>query len=53
MDGSMTDSYLELQAYADRMTVYLWVIGTFFAISLIATFLLFFVLKGDDDEQDL
>ena len=46
----MTQEYLELQAYADRMTVYLWVIGALFAISLIATFVVFFVLKGDDDE---
>lgn len=47
----MTDSYSNLVAYVETLTIYLWVIGTLFAISLIATiWLLFFTDEGEGDE---
>lgn len=45
----MTDSYLELQAYVDRLTVYLWIIGALFVISVIATVYVLFFAKGDEE----
>ena len=47
----MTEDILEIQAYVERLELYLWLIIGLFALSLIATLvLLFYPFKEGDEE---
>ena len=48
----MTDSYLEIQAYVERLELYLWLMGALFTVAVAATAYLFFGINDEEGDDE-